>query len=172
MSAQSVIDEIDALVDEQLRQEASGYDNNLGVVECLCGLDWHGLPEWGCPGTDAEGPVQINVPIEFATRYEMLHESFNPIAMFDRLAQHYWESVAVSFSRLAEAFNAPAPVPETFRLDRWVEDHDWQAEMRGSEPRFVMMDEAFTFTRPALPTPATQPPMWTVDPTRTRRGKR
>jgi hypothetical protein len=113
MSAQSVIDEIDALVDEQLRQEASGYDNNLGVVECLCGLDWHGLPEWGCPGTDAEGPVWKNGPDTFGTWYEMPHESYNAAAsILDRLVQRYRESHlgAESHWPTRLAFNAQPPM--------------------------------------------------------------
>ncbi|WP_182357759.1 hypothetical protein [Tomitella gaofuii] len=37
-------EEIDALVDAQLAQEPSGYDNNLGQPECPhCGDDFHGL---------------------------------------------------------------------------------------------------------------------------------
>ncbi|WP_301119912.1 hypothetical protein [Mycolicibacterium fortuitum] len=41
----SVIADIDALVDEQLQQEASGYDHNINQDTCeLCGGDWHGLP--------------------------------------------------------------------------------------------------------------------------------
>ena len=39
-----IIDEIDALVDWQLDQEASGYDHNVNQARCRCGRDWHGLP--------------------------------------------------------------------------------------------------------------------------------
>lgn len=39
-----IIDEIDALVDAQLEQEASGYDHNINQDRCPhCGDDWHGL---------------------------------------------------------------------------------------------------------------------------------
>jgi len=56
--AQRVIDEIDALVEEQLRQERSGYDHNLNQPHCRCGSpEWHGLPNGRCPGSDAEGPI-------------------------------------------------------------------------------------------------------------------
>lgn len=57
---QSVLDEIDRLVDESLAtpySERSGYDNDINQPECRCGADWHGLPKGGCPGSDAEGPV-------------------------------------------------------------------------------------------------------------------
>lgn len=54
---QPVLDAIDALVNEQLTQEASGYDNNLNQPTCRCGLDWHGLPNRRCPGSAAHGPV-------------------------------------------------------------------------------------------------------------------
>jgi len=56
-TAQRVIDDIDALVDEQLRQEASGYDWNLNQPRCRCGCMWHGLSRFGCPGSDVEGPA-------------------------------------------------------------------------------------------------------------------
>lgn len=63
----AVLDAIDALVDEQLAQERSGYDHNVGQQRCpLCGGDWHGdvveandirAGEWprtvGCPGARA-----------------------------------------------------------------------------------------------------------------------
>lgn len=40
-----IIDAIDALVDEQLEQERSGYDHNINQTECPhCGREWHGLP--------------------------------------------------------------------------------------------------------------------------------
>jgi len=39
-----IIDDIDALVDWQLEQEASGYDHNINQVLCRCGRDWHGIP--------------------------------------------------------------------------------------------------------------------------------
>lgn len=40
-----IIDAIDALVDEQLEQERSGYDHNINQAQCPhCGREWHGLP--------------------------------------------------------------------------------------------------------------------------------
>jgi hypothetical protein len=50
------VDEIDDLVDWQLGNYAnrSGYDYDVNQVACdLCGDDWHGLPEYGCPGAAA-----------------------------------------------------------------------------------------------------------------------
>ncbi len=42
---QSVLDEIDALVDEQLQQTRSGYDHNVNQQRCrICGGDTHTLP--------------------------------------------------------------------------------------------------------------------------------
>lgn len=42
---QSVLDEIDALVDEQLQQTRSGYDHNINQHRCrICGGDTHTLP--------------------------------------------------------------------------------------------------------------------------------
>lgn len=41
----SIIDRIDELVEQQLQQEASGYDHNINQEKCWhCGRDWHGLP--------------------------------------------------------------------------------------------------------------------------------
>lgn len=43
-SEQDVLDDIDALVDWQLQQEASGYDHNINQVQCPhCDRDFHGL---------------------------------------------------------------------------------------------------------------------------------
>ena len=40
-----IVDDIDALVDEQLQQEPSGYDHNINQSQCWhCGRDFHGLP--------------------------------------------------------------------------------------------------------------------------------
>lgn len=50
----AVIDAIDALVDEQLQQEKSGYDHNINQTHCsLCRSQWHGLAADGCPGAFA-----------------------------------------------------------------------------------------------------------------------
>lgn len=46
-----VVDAIAALVDEQLQQEASGYDHNINQDSCpKCGGPWHGLVRGSCPG--------------------------------------------------------------------------------------------------------------------------
>ncbi|OZE04349.1 hypothetical protein CH249_25790 [Rhodococcus sp. 05-2255-3B1] len=46
MSDTDIIDQIDALVDEQLANynNRSGYDHNINQERCRCGRDWHGLP--------------------------------------------------------------------------------------------------------------------------------
>lgn len=59
-TAQQVIDDIDALVDEQLAAgEAPGsYDSrDPEFPRCRCGSSWHGLGRSGCPGSDTEGPL-------------------------------------------------------------------------------------------------------------------
>jgi len=57
-TAQRVIDDIDALVDEQLRQEASGYDHNLNQPRCRwCDREWHGKADVWCRGSDVQGPL-------------------------------------------------------------------------------------------------------------------
>lgn len=45
MADRDIVDDIDALVDEQLQQERSGYDHNVNQELCPhCGRHWHGLP--------------------------------------------------------------------------------------------------------------------------------
>jgi hypothetical protein len=47
MTDRDIVDDIDRLVDEQIRQEASGYDHNINQAKCpqpYCDADWHGLP--------------------------------------------------------------------------------------------------------------------------------
>ncbi|ANA85308.1 hypothetical protein SEA_PHLOP_2 [Gordonia phage Phlop] len=57
----AVLDAIDALVDEQLAQEASGYDYNINQPWCPhpgCPAEWHGLPTLRCPGSAVAGPMK------------------------------------------------------------------------------------------------------------------
>jgi len=59
-AAQRVIDDIDALVDEQLAagEAPGGYDyDDPEFPRCRCGCMWHGLSRSGCPGSDVEGPA-------------------------------------------------------------------------------------------------------------------
>src|SRR3990167_6322926 len=46
MSDTDIVDQIDALVDEQLANydNRSGYDHSVNQERCRCGRDWHGLP--------------------------------------------------------------------------------------------------------------------------------
>ncbi|OZD65134.1 hypothetical protein CH263_13400 [Rhodococcus sp. 06-1059B-a] len=57
---QSVIDSIDALIDEQLDagEPYGGHDfGDPDYPRChRCHNQWHGLPEYGCPGSGTEGP--------------------------------------------------------------------------------------------------------------------
>ncbi|UCZ88648.1 hypothetical protein [Gordonia sp. WA4-43] len=57
----AVLDAIDALVDEQLQQEASGWDHNINQPHCPhagCQARWHGLPHARCPGSAVQGPLK------------------------------------------------------------------------------------------------------------------
>jgi len=61
-TAQRVIDDIDALVDEQLAagEAPGGYDyNDPEFPRCRCGCMWHGLRQGICPGSDVEGPLMV-----------------------------------------------------------------------------------------------------------------
>ncbi|QMU22054.1 hypothetical protein [Gordonia rubripertincta] len=57
----AVLDAIDALVDEQLQQEASGWDHDINQPDCPrvdCPAEWHGLPHGRCPGSAVQGPMK------------------------------------------------------------------------------------------------------------------
>ncbi len=120
--AQRAIDEIDALIEEQLAggEPETGYDfDDPDFPECRCGLNWHGLPTLACPGSDTEGPLRSTGAVE----------AFTAIA---QAARQMSQQFAESWSRLAESL-APTCVPletERFHLDQWVASHDWQAETR------------------------------------------
>jgi len=131
-TAQRVIDEIDALIDEQMRdgEPRTGYDfDDPDFPECRCGLNWHGLPSGRCLGSDTEGPLRSTGVVEV----------FTAIA---QAARQMSEQFAESWSRFAESLEwprlaseslAPTCVPletERFHLDQWVASHDWQAETR------------------------------------------
>ncbi len=61
-TAQRVIDEIGALVDDQLHggEPETGYDyDDPTFPRCRCGQTWHGLSRSGCPGSDVEGPLMV-----------------------------------------------------------------------------------------------------------------
>ncbi len=154
-TAQGVIDEIDALIDEQMRggEPETGYDfDDPGFPECRCGLNWHGLPTLVCPGSDTEGPLQLpglvfgrwpDVPsggsISMAGDVVLVHEHRQwPTSLaeeFPALAQaveRTRQQFVESWSRLVETLVwGPAPLEfERLHLDRWVASHDWQAETR------------------------------------------
>ena len=89
---QSVIDAIDALVNEQLTQEASGYDHNINQPECRCGRPWHGLPRDTCPGSAAQGPI---------AKYSKALVKIDPNADFADLAA-FVEYVKACFTAVCE----------------------------------------------------------------------
>jgi hypothetical protein len=69
---QPVLDEIDRLVNEQLGQEASGYDHNINQERCpVCGYGWHGLT--GTGGLDQTGALlgAMGCPGAFADAEEI-----------------------------------------------------------------------------------------------------
>lgn len=143
---QSVIDDIDALVDEQLQQTRTGYDYNVGEERCRCGRDWHGLPSGGCPGSCVEGPVAEN-PQRIGVVDMHLDLSFRGIE----------ERIRTSMNALAELFASSA--------------EEMCASMRGFAASVAIPNdlEPETPQQRALPRPSTTPPMWADNPGRTRR---
>ncbi|WP_147382304.1 hypothetical protein [Mycobacteroides abscessus] len=67
----AVLDAIGALVDDQI---ARGEDEHQPY--CVCGREWHGLPERGCPGTPVVGPGRsvANTPQARAVGHRALEQ--------------------------------------------------------------------------------------------------
>jgi len=111
-TAQHVIDEIGALVDEQLQQEASGYDHNLNQPRCRCGAGWHGMKLGGCPGSDTEGPPDA-LRLTFGNWQDVRQDIEPLIAAFRGIADEVsraWESLRDGVAAMAVTFptsNAP-----------------------------------------------------------------
>lgn len=152
-----MIDEIDALIDEQMRdgEPETGYDfNDPTFPECRCGLNWHGLPVRGCPGSDTEGPhrrgrrtktVRLFQQTPTVLDREAVEAQLHAFRELGRAVVAEWERFTAAFSGLTAAVQA-------LNLDvaQTVDCEDG---------------------RPALPIPARTPPMWAVDVTRTRRRR-
>lgn len=173
---QSVIDEIDRLVDESLAKpwcERSGYDNDINQPECRCGHDWHGLPLGGCPGSDAEGP--IDKPWDRAVRVfdrgsvfgrsaDLESRGWTPLGTVAddgprfTYAPRIRPSYAELFHRASEIF------PEIF-AELSVTFQNLTAAVETSRERLGAWQEASeeqpqTPQQRALPRPSTTPPMW------------
>lgn len=100
---ESVVDAIDALVDDQMANydNRSGYDHNVNQAVCaLCGGAWHGTKwtptgsEWlddtscrtiGCPGAYATGPQRIR----------FRHGRGWPLRLGKRIGQGYITTIVV-----------------------------------------------------------------------------
>lgn len=94
-TAQRVIDDIDALVDEQM----AGGEAVTGYSRCRCGGMWHGLRRSGCPGSDVEGPAMAT-GLRFETwtsEPEHLREGVEQITAAFRVVSaevnRAWESI-------------------------------------------------------------------------------
>jgi len=94
-TAQRVIDDIDALVDEQM----AGGEVETVVVSCRCGCMWHGLRKGGCPGSDSEGPL-VATGLTFGS-WQDVRQAMEPlISAFRGIAEEVnraWESVRRAF---------------------------------------------------------------------------
>jgi len=90
-AAQRVIDDIDALVDEQM----AGGEAETGYSRCRCGSMWHGLRKGGCPGSDSEGPL-VATGLTFGSWQDMRQNMEPLISAFRGIAEEVsraWESI-------------------------------------------------------------------------------
>jgi len=90
-AAQRVIDDIDALVDEQL----AGGEAETGYSRCRCGGMWHGLRKGGCPGSDSEGPL-VATGLAFGSWQDFRQDMEPLVSAFRGIAEEVsrvWESM-------------------------------------------------------------------------------
>lgn len=113
------------------------YLPDINQPECRCGHDWHGLPLGGCPGSDAEGP--IDKPWDRAVRVfdrgsaELFHRA-------SEIFPEIFAELSVTFQNLTAAVETSRE-----RLGAWQEASEEQPQ---------------TPQQRALPRPSTTPPMW------------
>jgi len=90
-TAQQVIDEIGALVDEQM----AGGEAETAYSRCRCGCMWHGLRKGGCPGSDNEGPL-VATGLTFGNWQDMRQDMEPLVSAFRGIAEEVsrvWESM-------------------------------------------------------------------------------
>ena len=181
MSA-DIIDEIDALVDEQLRQEPSGYDHNINQAQCWhCGRDFHGLAI-----TERMERMRVMYRMTGALDEELVEYRYDedespvlcpgsrfigPRAPFDMSG---WESLGYIDNTEGPTFSpdyAEGGPASDLRFGwslsgpaRWTIEVGDQPE---PEPESRFDDNG----RIRPPRPSTTPPMWANDVTRSRRRR-
>lgn len=161
--AQRVIDDIDALVDEQLAAgEAPGsYDSrDPEFPRCRCGSSWHGLGRSGCPGSGVEGPLVATGLNRFGTWVgEPVLPPRRPLDVY-----------SFSEAEVIEAGRVFLAAWDVFRASLSDMFAAIERQFGALYPEAVQA-EAREDGRPALPVAARTPPMWAVDATRSRRGR-
>lgn len=195
-SEQGVLDAIDALIDDQLAEgepETGFAFGDPGFPRCRCGKTWHGLATRACPGSDVEGPLRprgrpfavrelvrcrCGGPVHVGPLYGCPGTAMEgPVDLHGamRAVTEQWAEVVMAMRPVFDAFRGVAEsIERSFRLT--VE----AGRGRGASPQMTIVDEM----RPVLdvpshpselrvqvPRPATTPPMWAVDPTRSRRRR-
>ncbi len=148
------------------------YVDVVEVVRCRCGVREHDAEMFGCPGTTVEGPVDSHGAVRAVT------EQWAGIVEAARPALD-------AFRPALDAFRAAvlAGVERSFRDAPWSSPDadpagDIGRAMSGRQPEMTIVDETHLWLpqdhellRVQLPRPATTPPMWAVDPTRSRRRR-
>ena len=161
-TAQRVIDDIDALVDEQLAagEAPGGYDyNDPEFPRCRCGCMWNGLRQGICPGSDTEGPLM-------ATGLRFGNWAGEPELPPRRTPDVY----SISEAEVIEAVRVFLASWDVFRASLSDMFAAIERQFGALYPEAVQA-EAREDGRPALPVAARTPPMWAVDATRTRRRR-
>lgn len=165
-----IIDEIDALVDEQLSayDSRSGYDHNVNQERCWhCGREWHGLKitarmesmaaqvaydedyryaddvsEVICPGSGFIGPTRPP-HVSQVHAVDLFDWSDLPFSLREAIKQAIRDALGLDFERSVGLFQQ---IPTTF------------APEPEPDPR--------TPQERALPRPSPTPPMWAAQTTR------
>ncbi len=186
-SEQGVMDAIDALIDDQLAEgePQTGYAwGDPRFPRCRCGDTWHGLPTRACPGSDVEGPQRPWRPfVEEVVRCRCggrehddtmygcpgtdTEGSVDPHGVMRALTDQ-WAEFVVAVRPVLDAFYASVEsTNRSFRDAYTTSSMTIVDEMRP----FIDVPSHPSELPVQVPRPATTPPMWAVDPTRSRRRR-
>jgi hypothetical protein len=166
-SERAVLAAIDALIDDQMAagEPKVGFDFGDPLFpQCRCGNGWHGLPAWGCPGADSEGPlIARSVPRPRCRCGQVEHDD-RSMGCPGTDVEGPWDATWLPRSL--------DPVMAVLRETFAEIGRAFTAAMKSLESAFPHLQET---ARPpgAAPRPGVRqvPPMWAVDPTRSRRRR-
>jgi hypothetical protein len=160
-SERAVIDVIDVLVNEQLDGGEVAGDHARLFPTCRCGYSWHGIADRGCPGTGAEGPMPAYLADPIPCR---CNQNWHNDARWGCPGSDV--EGPLDLLCVVRAWNAATEaLRETFKQfsenikTMWQSLNDIAPELQGGS------------RKPPRAGVRQVPPMWAVDPTRSRRKK-